>query len=88
MSFLLAVSTSSAAPAIDAANNSDSVIFAAPYGQLHLNNNANINAADTNQIDLDNGSTVIFNPYLSNFTIPGGSGGTKVEPEHDTWQEL
>lgn len=74
-------------PAICAANNSNSIIFAAPDGDLFVKNNGCLNASATYKIHLMQNSTVNFNPDISSFTVPAG-GGTDVGTALGTWQEL
>jgi len=74
-------------PAICASNNSNSIIFSAPSGTLHVKNGGCLNAAATYETYLEPNSTVNFNPMLSAFTIPG-AGGTEVGTVLGSWKEL
>jgi len=86
---MLSMSTSTivTAPAIYAANNSDSIVFAALKGMLKVKNNGRLNAACADTLYLEPNSEVVYNPLLMAFTIPSG-GGDEIGAALGTWSEL
>lgn len=73
-------------PAVHASNNSDSIIFGAIHGLLKVKNNGHLNAAAVEQLCLENGASVTFNPNIAAFTVPSG-GGDELGVALGTWQE-
>lgn len=90
-SFILVISMSPSvnvsAPAVYAANNSESIVFAALHGMLKVKNNGQLNAAVAEVLYLEPNSQVTFNPFLTAFYIPNG-GGDEVGTALGSWQEL
>lgn len=90
-SFVLVLSMSTKSdesdPAIYAANNSASIIFASLHGMLKVKNNGSLNATCADKLYLMQNSSVTFNPLLSAFYIPNG-GGNNVGTALGTWREL
>ena len=84
---LVSMSPSITPPAVYAANNSDSIVFAALKGRLRVKNNGALNAAAAYELWLEPNATVTFNPLLLAFTIPSG-GGNNVGVALGTWEEL
>lgn len=94
-SFLMLVSTNSAdapcpngahdaVPAIQAANNSDTAIFSAPFGVFDIKA-GNINAAASQLICVENSTTVNYNPAVSSIFIP--SPNTELTVASSSWME-
>ncbi len=73
-------------PAIDTSNNSRSVIYYAPFGVIHLDQNGYLNSALAYYIEMDQGSTVEYNSALQGFTLPPEPGRV-FGVESGTWQE-
>lgn len=89
-SFLLLLSTKQSLdendPAIEATNNSSSIIFATTHGTLKVKQNGQLVAIAAEQLYLDQRSNVIYNPNLAAFTIPG-TGTPSVGIMSGSWQE-
>ena len=73
-------------PAVCASNNSNSIVFAAPEGILHVKQNGCLNASATYKIHLEENSTVTYNPNIAYFTV-GGGGGEQVGTALGSWKE-
>lgn len=86
-SFLLVASrvNSESTTAIDAKNNTTSVIYYAPFGILKLSNNIFANNATAKQIILDN-ATVQYDDRLRDIMF-AGSNSYVITPESSTWRE-
>lgn len=90
-SFVLLISTSTNVdvepPAIYASNGSESIVFAAPHGEIRVKNGGTVNATVAEKIRLNQNSSVIFKPNLASFVVlSGDSMSLDIVP--DTWQEL
>lgn len=73
-------------PAIDTSNNSRSVIYYAPFGVIHLDQNAYLNSALAYYIDMDQSSTVEYDDDLQTFNLPPEPGRV-FGVESGTWKE-
>lgn len=82
-SYLLLLSTSSADPAVDVANNSDSVVYYAANGYIDVANNARIRSITAKGLRLKNGAIVEYDTGLANSNFSAGPGGSWVLKE---WQ--
>jgi len=80
-------STSDTAPAIYAANNSSSIIFAAINGALRVKQNGALNAAASKNLHLEQNSTVTYNPLLAAFVVGTGGGGQPIGTALGSWHE-
>ncbi|MFH1207567.1 MAG: hypothetical protein V1668_03090 [Patescibacteria group bacterium] len=90
-SFLLLLSVNNslnpASPAINAANNSQAVIYYAKNGMVRIYNGSHLNGSTGYYLTLEEGSTVTYDPNLASFTVPTGSDDT-ITPLPDSWTEL
>ena len=88
INFLLVVSSNtsvnSSAPAIAASNNSDSAIFAAPFGMLDVKHGA-INAGASYVIQMETNTTVNYRTELSTIFIPTNDEDLTVAPS--SWKD-
>ncbi|MDD3678705.1 MAG: hypothetical protein PHT36_00410 [Patescibacteria group bacterium] len=75
-SFIMMLSTSSADPAIDIANNSSSVVYYAGNGFIDVANNAHIRSISGKGIRLKNGAIVEYDMGLANSNFSAGPGGS------------
>jgi uncharacterized protein (UPF0333 family) len=64
--------------AIDVLNNASSSIFYAPYGTIHINNNAHLLALTGYLIALDNNAIIDYENGLQDATFSDGPGGSWV----------
>jgi len=84
-SYLMLLTTSTADPAMNVRNNSDSGIFYASQGFIHLKNNAIVKEITGYGVRLDNNVGVQYELGLANsFFIQGPSGGWQVA----SWREI
>ncbi|MFH0951822.1 MAG: hypothetical protein V1838_01385, partial [Patescibacteria group bacterium] len=88
--FILVLSTNNSldptSPAINVANNSDSVIFYANNGMVRLYNGSIQNGTAGYYVRLEEICKIIYDPNLNNFTVPGG-GDDEIGTQVGTWQE-
>lgn len=82
-SYIMLLSTSISDPAINVANNSDSVVYYASDGYIDVANNAKIRSITAKGINLKNGAIVQYDSGLANANFSAGPGGSWVITE---WQ--
>ncbi len=75
-SFLMLATTSNSATAIDVSNNAASIILAAIYGTININNNGGANALAANGISLANNATITYVSGLADVQFSAGPGGS------------
>ena len=73
-------------PAIYASNGSESLILAAPHGEIRVKNGGTVNASAAEKIHLEQTSNVQYNPNLNSFYIPPEGGEQSIVPY--LWKEL
>ncbi|TSC77145.1 MAG: hypothetical protein G01um101431_328 [Parcubacteria group bacterium Gr01-1014_31] len=73
-------------PAIFASNGSQSLILAAPHGEIRVKNGGAVNASLAEKIRLNQNSHVTYNVNLASFFVPGANGNAMVIVP-DTWEE-
>lgn len=75
-SFIMLVSTSASATAIDVSNNASSIILATINGTIHINNNGGANALAAYRLTLANNATVTYLSGLADVQFSAGPGGS------------
>ncbi len=90
-SFLLILSTNNSlnpvSPAINAANNSNAVVYYAKNGMVRIYNGSQLHGTTGYYLTLEEGSTVTYDAALQYFTVPTGTDDT-ITPLPDSWIEL
>ncbi len=61
---------------LDISNNATGVIFSAPHGRIHFNNNAGGKEVTGYGFDMENNSTITYDSGLQNETFSNGPGGS------------
>ncbi len=83
-SYLMMVTTSTAAGAIDIQNSAGTVILVAPYGKINFSNSASAKEAVGKTVHMQNSSTLTYETGLTNVNfISGPSGAYDVS----SWKE-
>ncbi|OGI97986.1 hypothetical protein A3H53_04620 [Candidatus Nomurabacteria bacterium RIFCSPLOWO2_02_FULL_40_10] len=83
-SYLMMLTTSTAAGAIDIQNNAGTAILVAPYGKINFSNNAGAKEAIAKSIFMQNDSTLTYESGLINVNFTSGpSGGWNIK----SWKE-
>ena len=84
-SYVLLLTTSSSANAINVSNNAGTVILNAQNGTINFANNAGAKSATAQQINLSNGATITYEGGLINVNFSSGpSGGYDIL----NWKEI
>jgi len=86
-SYIMLLSTSSADPAINVANNAKAVIFYAANGGIYLKNGAGVFEATGNKLTIEENATVTYESGLANSNFSSGPGAS-WSIKKGTWQEL
>ncbi len=83
-SYLMMLTTSTAAGAIDIQNHAGTAILVAPYGKINFSNDAGAKEAIANSIHMQNDSTLTYESGLINVNfVSGPSGGYGIS----SWKE-
>lgn len=77
-SYILMITTSSAADAFDVANNADTLIIFAPNGTVNISNNALLREVTAYRLNMSNNAVVTYESGLANVQFSGGPGGSWV----------
>lgn len=75
-SFVMLATTSTSNQAIYVSNNAASIILAAIYGTIHINNNGGANALAANGVSLANNATITYVSGLADVQFSAGPGGS------------
>lgn len=55
--------------AIHLYNNVVGGVYLAPYGLVHMNNNANVQSVASDSLSMDNGSAITYDPHLQDLSV-------------------
>jgi hypothetical protein len=84
-SYIMLLSNSTSATAIDVSNNAGAVILNAQKGTVHMNNNSGAKEVTANTIYMDNNATVTYESGLANTQFSSGPAGGYVP---QSWKEI
>ncbi|OGI62051.1 hypothetical protein A2643_00570 [Candidatus Nomurabacteria bacterium RIFCSPHIGHO2_01_FULL_39_220] len=83
-SYLMAVTTSTSASAINLSNNATTTILVAPYGKISFSNHASVKEVIARAVDISNDATLTYESGLINVNFTSGpSGGYNIS----SWKE-